>query len=210
MTSGPVRRALLIDLDGVVRTWDPQRLAAVERDHGVTEGSVAAAAFGGDSALREAVVGRITDDEWRADVVRRLEPVCGTAVATAVVAAWSCDAGSVDAAALGVVRSARAAGWRVGLMTNATTRLRDDLRALDLTDEFDVIVSSAEVGLAKPDTRAFVVACERLAVPPRGCVFVDDTSSNVAAAADAGLAAYVYEGAPRLAEVLGIAVRGST
>ncbi len=193
--------SLLIDLDGVVRYWDPEHVAQVERRHGVPVGSVAAAAFGEDSALQQVVTGRITDEDWRADVVRRLEPLCGDS-APAVVAAWADSSGAVVPEVLSVVRRARETGWTVGLLTNATSRLGADLRLLELTDEFDVVLNSAELGVAKPDPVIFRLACERMQVAPHACVFVDDTEANVVAAARAGLDAHVFEDADALAELL--------
>jgi putative hydrolase of the HAD superfamily len=192
---------LLIDLDGVVRRWDPDQVAAVERRHGLPAGSIGAAAFGAGSALQDALTGRVTDAEWRADVVRRLAPLCGTA-AEAAVAEWSEYAGAVDAEVLAALRTARAAGWRVGLLTNATSRLRDDLRRLGLEHEFDAVVSSAELGLAKPDPEVFEAACRVLDVDPPECVFVDDAAANVAAAAAAGLDAHLYTASSDLAGLL--------
>jgi putative hydrolase of the HAD superfamily len=200
---------LLIDLDGVIRTWDPAGDAAVERHHDLPEGSIVAATFGDGSLLHEVVTGRISDEQWRGEVARRLAPLCGAA-AEAVVAQWSQSAGAVDAAVLAVLRSARTAGWRVALVTNATTRLREDLSRLGLEHEFDVVVSSAELGIAKPDPDVFGAACRQLAVDPAACVFVDDTAANVAAAAAVGLDAHLYRGARSLAELLGVKVPGTS
>lgn len=57
------------------------------------------------------------------------------------------------------------------LLTNATTRLHRDLAAIGLTDDFDRVFSSAELGAAKPDHRCFELVLDRLGVgrtaPPR-------------------------------------------
>lgn len=154
--------------------------------------------------MREVVTGRITDEQWRADIARRLTPWCGAA-AVSVVAAWTEPAGSVDDEVLRVLRSARASGWQVGLLTNATTRLRSDLNRLRLDCEFDLIVNSAELGLAKPDPEVFEAACDQFSVDPRECVFVDDNPVNVAAASAVGLVAHLYAGPHALEELLGLA-----
>jgi 2-haloacid dehalogenase len=54
-------------------------------------------------------------------------------------------------------------------------------------------VSGAE-GVAKPDPRVFVVLRERVGRPLERCVFVDDSPANVAAAAEAGLDAVLFDG----------------
>jgi putative hydrolase of the HAD superfamily len=198
---------LLIDLDGVLRRWDPERDAALERRHSLPAGSILRAAFGGGSMLHEAVTGRITDQQWRANVATRLGDLCGAA-AQLVIAEWSESPGVVDAEVLAVLRSARSDGWHVGLLTNATTRLRDDLTKLGLDDEFDLILNSAELGICKPDPGIFEEACRQLAAEPQACVFVDDAATNVTAAAAAGLNACRYQDAQSLAELLGVSTPG--
>lgn len=49
----------------------------------------------------------------------------------------------------------------------------------------DVVVSG-EVGVAKPDARAFQIACERAGMAPRDLLFVDDFRPNVEAAESHG------------------------
>lgn len=205
-----MRRCLLIDLDGVLRVWDPTCDAAVESRHGLREGSILEAAFGSGSTLLEAVTGRITDEQWRADVARRLEASCGAAAAQAVVADWSRSAGAVDAEVLAVLRAARADGWQVALLSNATTRLRDDLARLGLHDELDVVLNSSDLGACKPDHWIFEEACRLLAIDPRACVFVDDSPANVSAAADVGMDAHQYRDTRSLADLLGVHMSDGT
>jgi putative hydrolase of the HAD superfamily len=197
----PMHPCLLIDLDGVVRFWDSELVALVERRHGLPAGSIAAAAFEAGSALRDAVTGRITDQEWRADVASRLARLCEESAST-VVAEWAEHIGSVDTDVLAVVRTARRTGWRVGLLTNATTRLADDLSTLGIADEFDVVISSADLGIAKPDPCVFQTAYRLMSVDARACVFVDDTEANVVAARQVGLDAHLFTDADSLAELL--------
>lgn len=195
--------SLLIDLDGVVRTWDPRAVAHLEERYDLPTGSIAVAAFGDVQSLREAVTGRITDAEWRLGIAGRLSSVCG-ASAPSVVAEWSSPAGTVDADVLTTLRLARRAGWRIGLLTNATSRLETDLARLGLEDEFDAVINSADLGVAKPDVAVFERACAQFGVLPGQCLFVDDSVLNVEGALEAGLDAHVFRGAAWLAEMLGV------
>jgi epoxide hydrolase-like predicted phosphatase len=52
---------------------------------------------------------------------------------------------------------------------------------------FDVVITSGEVGMAKPDRRIYLLAAERLGLPAHECVFVDDLAVNVRGAAAAGM-----------------------
>lgn len=58
----------------------------------------------------------------------------------------------------------------------------DDIHAL-----FDEIVESSVVGVRKPEPRFYEIACERLAVEPSECVFLDDLGINLKPAKAMGM-----------------------
>ena len=68
----------------------------------------------------------------------------------------------------------RAAGSKIAVISNWDRRLETILGGLGLTDLLDATLSSAAVGLHKPDPRIFEEACRRLAVKPEECVHVGD------------------------------------
>jgi putative hydrolase of the HAD superfamily len=195
-----VHEALLIDLDGVLRSWAGQRTAAIERRHGLPPGSLTAVAFAPDRLL-PAVTGRTTDAAWRAGVAEELTRRHGAGARDAV-REWSAPVGEVDADVLAVVRAQRRVRT-VALLSNATDRLRSDLRALSLDEEVDVVFSSAELGVAKPDPEVFTRVCGALGLAPEQCLFVDDSAEHVAAAAAVGLTVHRYRSATDLEEFLG-------
>lgn len=67
-----------------------------------------------------------------------------------------------------------ARGLRIGLISNWDRRLAKLFDGLGLSRSIDTIVSSAEVGLHKPDPRIFELALERLRVPAARAVHVGD------------------------------------
>ncbi len=71
-------------------------------------------------------------------------------------------------------RRLRARGVRVGIISNWDSRLERIFDGLGLLDLVDAIVSSAAVGLHKPDPRIFLLACERVGVTPERCAHVGD------------------------------------
>lgn len=187
--------AAIFDLDGVVRVWDPEIMGGAERRAGLPNGSLAAVAFE-PSLLVRVITGAISDEDWRAEIAATLEARFGAAAYVAVKE-WSEPVGAVDAEVLEIVRDVRRLR-PVALLTNATSRLRSDLAALDLPTEFDHVLNSSELGLAKPDPRVFVEACARIGVEMSACWFVDDSVRNVQFAADAGLRAHHFLGAAEL------------
>ncbi len=91
-----------------------------------------------------------------------------------------------DETMLAVVRRARAAGIRTGLISNSWGTSRYD-RAL-LTDLFDGVVISGEVGMRKPTRRIYELGAEAVGLAPAQCVFVDDLGFNLRPAAELGMA----------------------
>lgn len=184
-------RAALFDLDGVIRTFDPEHPARVEVAAGLPPGTLHRVAF--DAAqVTVAVDGRATFEQWRdavAEVLRRDHGIeDGAGVADRF---FTVESGSVDPEVLAVVREVRQ-HVPVGLLTNATSRLASELEALALVDEIDVVCNSWELGVAKPDPRAFAVAAERMGVEVTECFFTDDRPENADAAARAGMVAHHF------------------
>jgi epoxide hydrolase-like predicted phosphatase len=83
-----------------------------------------------------------------------------------------------------LVRRARAAGLRTGLLSNSWG---NDYPRDGWDEMFDVVVISGEVGMRKPEPRIFEHTLQLLGLRPEECVFVDDLAHNVAAAAALGI-----------------------
>jgi epoxide hydrolase-like predicted phosphatase len=86
---------------------------------------------------------------------------------------------------LEAVERVRAAGLRVGVITNNWKA--DDAGWSGLADRFDAFVESAVERIRKPDPRIYEIACERLGVEPAECVFLDDIGSNLKPARAMGM-----------------------
>ena len=192
-------KVVLTDFDGVVRHWPAAVTASVEDRHGLKRGSLARTAFD-PSILDDAITGRMTDSEWRSEVARRLGAETDAATARSAVAAWSASRGVVDQAVLRVLQAARSVA-ALGLVTNATTTLDDDLARLGLSDAFDFVVNSSAVGCAKPSRRFYEHAARQCGCEPRAVLFVDDRAENVDAAIDFGFHGHLH-GDPRTLERL--------
>jgi putative hydrolase of the HAD superfamily len=190
--------ALLVDLDGVLRHFDPAVPGTVERRYGLAPGSLLATATRPD-LLRPALLGHRTHAEWLAAIAADLRPAGDDPdAARAAVAEWSGQRGEVDPDVLGLIRELRAAGIPVGLATNATDLLDADLAALKLTGETDTVAGSAAMGVAKPAPEYFQRACQAVGAPPERVLLVDDDDRMVGGARAAGLLAYRWTGAAGL------------
>jgi putative hydrolase of the HAD superfamily len=194
-----VAKVLIIDLDGVVRDWDPSVASAAEQRHRLPPGCIEQAAFAAGQ-LADAVTGRISDEDWRSGIAAGLAARHGPA-AWPAIREWSVPCGRVNPVVLELVRQQRRA-HRVALLSNATSRLPADLARLGLDTEFDAVFSSAVLGVAKPDPRVFAAVLRALGCRAADCLFVDDTAGHVSAAAGLGLHAHHFRSAEGLAGFL--------
>ncbi|MFJ4780551.1 HAD family hydrolase [Streptomyces sp. NPDC088762] len=86
---------------------------------------------------------------------------------------------------------ALAAGYRHGVLSNSSLVNQDPkLRDLGLRDRFEVLICAVELGVSKPEARAFLAACEALGLPPADVAYVGDQPEiDARGARDAGLLA---------------------
>lgn len=77
--------------------------------------------------------------------------------------------------------------YKLALVSNCFVGLSDVLNALNLTDFFDEIILSYEIGVRKPDRRIYLEALRRLKLGPEECVFISDAISDLEGAREVGL-----------------------
>ena len=189
METSPIR-AILTDLDGVVRDWSGQDDATIERETGLPEGAIKGVAF--DPAIVvPAITGRVTDEEWRRQATERLRERYPDAQPERAMAMWSEPTGEVNRDVLDLLRTCRERVALV-LITNATSRLDRDLAALGILDAFDHIVNSSVVGAAKPDQAIFEHALGCVGVQPTEALYIDDTERYHAPAAELGIVTHHF------------------
>jgi putative hydrolase of the HAD superfamily len=107
---------------------------------------------------------------------------------------------------------ARAAGVRTGVVSNSWgLEPFDPYAALRLPERFDAVVISEQTGTRKPDPAIYRLAAERLALPCRACVFVDDLPHNLRPARALGMSVILKTSAEQvvadLERVLGLPLR---
>jgi len=57
---------------------------------------------------------------------------------------------------------------------------------------FDVITSSAEFGVTKPDPKIYDILVEKLEVKPMSCLFIDDVEKNIISAEKVGMKTILF------------------
>jgi epoxide hydrolase-like predicted phosphatase len=177
-------RAVIFDLGGVlVRTEDRAPREQLAKSLGMTYEEISHVIFDTESA-RLATVGKITTQaHW--EKVRDTLKLSPEEFSRVRIAFWGGD--SLDENLVEYIRSLRTQ-VRTALLSNAWDNLRGIIESRwKISDAFDEIIISSEVGVAKPDPRIYQMTLNRLEVAPQEAVFVDDFIENVEAARSAGL-----------------------
>jgi putative hydrolase of the HAD superfamily len=80
--------------------------------------------------------------------------------------------------------------YKLGIINNGTYLTHRLFNArLGLDSTFDLFLSSAQEGIAKPAAEIFERGCQRLGVTPEQCLFMDDAEANVRGARQIGMQA---------------------
>ena len=189
-------------MDGVIRHWDTEALGRAETELGLEPGTIASVSFQ-EPLFQDTMTGVHTAEEWAEQVGATVAADPDIEVdADAVAQLWLTSPWTIDDDVVAIVRSLKAAGTRVAVFSNATTRFEADLVTMGLDDGFDVVANSARLGLAKPDGPAFDAVADLVGSAPERTLFVDDRVDNVTGAVDAGWHAIRMRGSKRLGDVL--------
>ncbi len=202
--AGASYSALLIDYGGVLTTDLFDSFDAFCRHEGLAP-NVLAQRLRDDKGCRELLIafetGRLPEDEFESQFAAMLG-VPAPELIDRMFAGTRPDEAMVAA-----VRAIHAAGIRTALVSNSWGTRRYD-RAL-LTEAFDAVVISGEVGMRKPTPEIYRLAAQRVGVPPERCVFVDDLPFNLAPAAQLGMATVHHVSSEQtlveLGQLLGVA-----
>lgn len=174
---------LLIDYGGVLTTDLFASFGAFCRQEGLAPDAVAQR-LRDDQGCRELLIavetGRVAEEEFE----RQFAAVLGLTAPGLIDRMFAGT--QPDAAMAAAVRAIHDAGIRTGLVSNSWGTRRYD-RTL-LSEAFDAIVISGEVGIRKPAPKIYRLATERIGVAPEQCVFVDDLPFNLGPAAELGMA----------------------
>ena len=85
-------------------------------------------------------------------------------------------------------------GYGIYLLSNAGTRIHEQLDHMPAWDLMDGAVVSGCERMMKPDPAIYQLLCERYDLAPAECLFVDDNADNCEGARIAGMQAVHYTG----------------
>jgi putative hydrolase of the HAD superfamily len=179
-------RGVIFDVGGVLlRTHDQGARRKWETRLGLRPGELAQLVF--DSELgRQAQLGQVSLEEVWAWIGAHLG-LSEEQLSSLKRDFWSGD--RLDQELCDYIRGLRPR-CRTGMLSNNWAPDGQDMaQNLGIADCFDVFVTSAEIGVMKPDPRIYQVALDRLRISPPEGIFVDDFAENVEAARRLGMRA---------------------
>lgn len=190
-------RAVIFDLDGVIRHFLPEHATEIELRHGLEIGSLNSAAFS-QPLLTEVTSGRILRAEW----VREIGRVLG---AEAAAEEWGTLTPRPDPVILELADALRSRGMTVAILTNGTDTISGEVEAQGIQEHVDHVFNSAAIGFSKPDRRVFQHVVDALGIDGPQIFFTDDSLSNTCGAAELGFVTHHFAGVQPLREALNCA-----
>lgn len=85
-----------------------------------------------------------------------------------------------------LLQQLRAKGYKVGL-ASSSKNARTVIQLLKIQNEFDAVVDGTMITHSKPHPEIFLLAAEKLGIPPADCLVFEDAEAGVEAALAAGM-----------------------
>ncbi len=196
-------RAILFDWGGVFTlarrsTFPTEQL---ERNLGIPQGTLSKRLYDNDYWTR-AQIGEITDEEFWYLTLQQFNISDQRGIAKFKAALFKGESSRLRGGMVNLVKQLKQ-NYIVALLSNADNIFRDLLETKFHANKlFHDVIISAEVGVAKPDPKIFTIACGKLGVEEKDCVFIDDSGRNVESAMSVGIRAIQYRNTIQLIKEL--------
>ena len=109
--------------------------------------------------------------------------------------------GRVDTELMNFIEKKLVGKCRLAVLSNMNGGTADEMLG-DYAEMFDEVFISGELGFAKPDQRAFLLAASQMQEFPGDCLMIDDSEINCLSAKDAGMEAIQFKGVADLEQKL--------
>lgn len=189
---------VISDFGGVLTTPLAESFMAIQDSVGISPEHFGQALRGsaeatGRNPLFELECGRISDDEFTAQISDALEPILGHRPHFREFGLTFFEALHPNAGMIDLIREVRRNNYRAALLTNNVKEWEPLWRSMLPVDElFEVVVDSGFVGCRKPDPRIYEITLSRVDLPAKACVFIDDLEINCEAAEALGMETIHY------------------
>lgn len=107
--------------------------------------------------------------------------------------------GNLNPAMIAWIPRIKAAGFRLGILSNMGHGVLEYLRArFSWLDQFDQLTWSCDLGVVKPDPAIYLHTIKKLNVKPEQALFIDNLQKNIVGAEAVGLNAALFENVEQL------------
>lgn len=162
-------KAILFDFGGVVfknkESYEgPQGMLEIEK-----------------TLWNQGLVGKVADNDIFSIVSKKYD------VDTSTIESWLISRREVNTELLNLVAELPPAIKTAIVNNGLKTLFHALLSKYHVSDKFDLVVNSAEEGVAKPDSGLYLITCWKLGVEPTECVFIDDNAEFIQGARALGM-----------------------
>ena len=183
-------KAVIWDLGGVIlrtENWEPRR--RLDEMLGLPDGKLYELVFESDIS-RKATVGEASNEDIWMWVGEQLG-LSNDELTHVREEFWSGD--QIDRDIVNFIRTQKDQ-TSMGLLSNGWPSTRHFLEERwQISDIFDDIIVSAEVGVAKPNLPIYQLALDRLGIEAEQAIFVDDFKENIEGALDVGILGIYFQ-----------------
>ncbi|MCO6449421.1 MAG: HAD family phosphatase [Caldilineales bacterium] len=183
-------QAIIFDFGGVLVHFDGKPgQAAWEQRLGLQPGRLDRLVFHSEVCW-QAVLGRVPEQAIWDEIAARFE-LNAADLARLQQDFWLGE--YRDEAMIDLMRELRS-GYKIGILSNAWSEARATFASkFGLDQEVDLMVISAEEGIAKPDAEIYQRTLDRLGVNPNQAIFIDDLPENIRGAQVLGMHAIQFQ-----------------
>ena len=188
-------RAIISDYGGVLTSNTRVAMAGFCETDGIDPeafGALMREWLNADAAhnpLHALETGSMTGPEFEAALASRLTRRDGSPIIREGLLTRMFAGSSESPVLIDVFHRAKAAGMKIGLLSNSWA---NDYPTHLWGGVFDDLVVSGEVGLRKPQAEIYELAAARLDVPASACIFIDDISPNIRGAVAVGMTGILH------------------
>ncbi|SFR74239.1 putative hydrolase of the HAD superfamily [[Clostridium] aminophilum] len=188
----PEIRNIVFDMGRTLIDWNPEKIAeaaGVPEDE--TERFVRETFCGYEWTAADR--GILSDDDVVAAACRRLPEHLHENVRTAVTGWWNLWSPKIPGMEE-LVRELKKNGYRIYLLSNASSHVHEFFDRLPASDCFDGKFISADWKLMKPSHEIYEAFCAHFGLVPKESLFVDDAPWNIEGAIITGMQGIVFYG----------------
>jgi HAD superfamily hydrolase (TIGR01509 family) len=191
--------AVLFDIGGVLERVGPvMNWLGPWQDELSLSADDLGAAVEGAAPAEQIETGALTEPEFRTRIAAALG-LTPEQEQRFFAGMWEWYCGELDTELADFAASLRPRCRTAILSNSADGARREEHARYRLADSYDPVLYSHEIGVAKPDPRSYLLACQALGAPPGQVALVDDVPEFVAGARAAGMHGVLHQSARQTA-----------